>query len=73
MKKELYLLAGLTLSATALPAENVCISTQKTSMVINATQGQELKFVYYGEKLSAGDLSNLDHSGRTAPARRHWR
>ena len=63
MKKELYLLAGLTLSATALPAENVCISTQKTSMVINATQGQELKFVYYGEKLSAGDLSNLDHSG----------
>ena len=63
MKKELYLLAGLTLSATALPAENVCISTPKTSMVINATQGQELKFVYYGEKLSAGDLSNLDHSG----------
>lgn len=63
MKKELYLLAGLTLSATALPAENVCISTLKTSMVINATQGQELKFVYYGEKLSAGDLSNLDHSG----------
>ncbi len=63
MKKELYLLAGLTLSATTLPAENVCISTPKTSMVINATQGQELKFVYYGEKLSAGDLSNLDHSG----------
>ena len=63
MKKELYLLAGLALSPMVLMAENVCISTAKTSLVVNATEGQELKFVYYGEKLSAEDLKNINNSG----------
>ena len=63
MKKEFYLLAGLTLLPTALSAENVCISTPRTSLVVNASEGQELKFVYYGEKLSDNDLKNIDDSG----------
>ena len=63
MKKEFYLLAGLTLLPTALSAENVCISTPRTSLVVNASEGQELKFVYYGEKLSGNDLKNIDDSG----------
>lgn len=63
MKKELYLLAGLALSPTLLPAENVCISTPNTSLVINVTEGQELKFVYYGAKLSDNDLKDLENWG----------
>lgn len=63
MKKELYLIAGLTLLPMALPAENVCISTPNTSLVINATEGQELKFLYYGAKLSDSDLKNLENWG----------
>ena len=63
MKKELYLLAGLTLVSMPLSAENICISTPRTSLVVNATEGQELKFIYYGEKLSENDLANIDNSG----------
>ncbi|WP_434736846.1 alpha-galactosidase [Bacteroides gallinaceum] len=47
----------------ALSAENICVSTPNTSLVINASEGQELKFIYYGEKLSEDDLKNISSSG----------
>ena len=40
-------------------AENVCISTSTSSLVVDATKGKELKFVYYGAKLGAADLKTV--------------
>ena len=40
-------------------AENVCISTSTSSLVVDATKGKELKFVYYGAKLGASDLKTV--------------
>ena len=59
----MYLLTGLGLLSMALSAENICVSTPNTSLVINASEGQELKFIYYGEKLSEDDLKNISSSG----------
>ena len=59
----MYLLTGLSLLSMALSAENICVSTPNTSLVINASEGQELKFIYYGEKLSEDDLKNISSSG----------
>ena len=59
----MYLLTGLGLLSMALSAENICVSTPNTSLVINASEGQELKFIYYGEKLSEDDLKNINSSG----------
>ena len=59
----MYLFTGLSLLSMALSAENICVSTPNTSLVINASEGQELKFIYYGEKLSEDDLKNISSSG----------
>ena len=45
--------------AVGAMAEQVCISTSTTSLVVDATKGKELKFVYYGAKLSAADLKTV--------------
>ena len=63
MRRKMYLLTGLGLLSMALSAENICVSTPNTSLVINASEGQELKFIYYGEKLSEDDLKNINSSG----------
>ncbi len=63
MRRKMYLLTGLSLLSMALSAENICVSTPNTSLVINASEGQELKFIYYGEKLSEDDLKNISSSG----------
>ncbi len=63
MRRKMYLLTGLGLLSMALSAENICVSTPNTSLVINASEGQELKFIYYGEKLSEDDLKNISSSG----------
>lgn len=53
----------LTLSAFATSfvamAEAVHIATPGTSLVVEATEGQPLKFMYYGDRLSDADLSNV--------------
>ncbi len=51
------------LSALGCLADNVCVSTPSTSLVVDATKGKELKFLYYGQRLSATDLGNLESSG----------
>ncbi len=51
------------LAALGCLADNVCVSTPSTSLVVDATKGKELKFLYYGQHLSATDINNLESSG----------
>lgn len=46
--------------AANVAAQNVCVSTPNTSLVLSAPKGGELKFLYYGQKLSATDLENIE-------------
>lgn len=43
-------------------AQNICISTPQTSLVLNAPTGGELKYLYYGSKLSETDLQNINEA-----------
>lgn len=64
MKKAKFaFLMAACLSAGSLQAENVCVSTPSTSLVVEATQGQELKFVYYGAHLADADQQYLGDAG----------
>lgn len=44
-------------------AENIVMSTPNTSVVLHASQGEELKFAYFGEKLSSAEVEQLQPSG----------
>ncbi|MGL4851696.1 MAG: alpha-galactosidase [Phocaeicola sp.] len=61
MKTDLktYLLIGLSTCAVGVGAQNLSISTPNTSMVLSAPVGGELKYLYYGSKLSANDLEQI--------------
>ena len=61
-KARTFLLAGAALLASGVWAQGqpVCLSTPETSLVIDAPQGGELKYVYYGAKLDDADLSQID-------------
>lgn len=61
-KKIIGLLASCAFSV-ALSAENVTVATPSTSLVVEATKGQELKFVYYGARLSSADQRYLGDAG----------
>lgn len=62
--KQFLLLAGASILATnTLFAQNICISTPNTSLVLKAQKGGELKYLYYGNKLSETDLENIEQSG----------
>ena len=58
-----YIMLSLLLPAMATQAETVHISTPSTSLVLEATEGQAPKFIYYGNALSGSDLANLEASG----------
>lgn len=58
--RKISLLAGFSLLAGGLWAQNFCISTPGTSLVINAPTGGELKYLYYGNKLSETDLQQIE-------------
>lgn len=59
--KQFLLLAGASiLAANTLFAQNICISTPNTSLVLKAQKGGELKYLYYGNKLSGTDLENIE-------------
>ncbi|MFV0346033.1 MAG: alpha-galactosidase [Bacteroidales bacterium] len=45
--------------STQVFAERINISTPNTSLVLSADVGGELKFIYYGSKLTASDLQNI--------------
>lgn len=59
MKRKITLFISSCLMAIGAMAENVCISTSTSSLVVDATKGKELKFVYYGAKLTAADLKTV--------------
>lgn len=62
--KQFFLLAGTSILATnALFAQNICISTPNTSLVLKAQKGGELKYLYYGNKLSETDFENIEQAG----------
>lgn len=60
ISKRFFLLTGAVILAGQILAQNVNVSTPETSLVLSAPTGGELKFVYYGDKLSDQDLKNLD-------------
>lgn len=59
-KKRMNLFLGAVLLTGGLFAQNVYVSTPKTSLVLSAPQGGKLKYMYYGCKLSETDLRNFD-------------
>ena len=61
-KSKLYLLAGLSFLAGNAMAQHICISTPNTSLVLNAPNGGELKYLYYGNKLSETDLQHINEA-----------
>ena len=62
MKAKVLLVAGASLFASGVWAQEqlVRLSTPETSLVIDAPQGGELKYVYYGTKLGDADLKQID-------------
>ena len=58
-KRKITLFIASCMMAVGAMAENVCISTSTSSLVVDATKGKELKFVYYGAKLGAADLKTV--------------
>lgn len=60
VKKRLNLLLGALLLSVGATAQQVCVSTPQTSLVLSAPVGGEFKQLYYGTKLTAADLSALD-------------
>lgn len=62
VKNKIYLLAGFSLLAGNMWAQNICISTPNTSLVLNAPTGGELKYLYYGNKLNETDLQNINEA-----------
>ena len=62
-KKKLLMLAGALALCCGMAAETVEISTPHTSLVLDATKGQELKQLHYGDRLTAADLAGLNDAG----------
>ncbi len=61
MKGKIFLLAGAVLLASGIRAQQqVCVSTPGTSLVLDAPTGGELRYVYYGTKLTETDLEQLN-------------
>ena len=62
-RKRLTTLVVSCIAAFGLQAENVNISTKTTSLVVDATKGQDLRFMYYGAKLSDKDIATHCETG----------
>ena len=59
MKKTIITCLLLCLSATMTWAEQVVIETKNITMVLDATNGTQPKYVYFGAKLSANEVQHL--------------
>lgn len=59
-KKRMNFLFGALLLTGGLFAQNLCVSTPKTSLVLSAPEGGKLKCLYYGSKLSETDVQNIE-------------
>lgn len=58
MKKLIALFLMLVVAYSG-QAQQVCLSTPHTTLLLSAPQGGELRFLYYGEKLSEVDARSL--------------
>ncbi|MBQ8949010.1 MAG: alpha-galactosidase, partial [Prevotella sp.] len=59
MKKSLIFAMLLSASLQTVQAEQVTIATKHSTMVLEVVNGQQPQYVYFGQKLSDYDLSNL--------------
>lgn len=58
MRKEFFIVAMAVGTITAT-ADNVSITTPTTQMVISANQGEELRYLYYGTRISEKDVETM--------------
>ena len=58
--RKITFLLGTCFWCSSLFAQNVTISTPKTSMVLSAPVGGDFNYLYYGAKLSPTDIENLE-------------
>ena len=63
MNKSLTAFLAISLAAFGASAEKVHIPTKNTSLVLEATEGQPLKFLHYGNALSDNDVQTLEAAG----------
>lgn len=61
--KAMMTVAALSLCGSAF-AESVLISTDNTSLMLDATPGKELKILHYGDLLTPADAAALEASGQ---------
>ena len=68
MKHSILTIAALCLTAVGVRAEQVVVQTKSNTMVINVEQGQQPRYVYYGQRLNAQELQHMQRQavfGRT--------
>lgn len=63
MKKTLLITALAFFACTVAAQAHEVISTDNTSIILDAKVGKTLNFVYYGSPLGATDLANIEKSG----------
>jgi alpha-galactosidase len=68
---KICLLTILLLATGDLCAQDVHLSTPRTSLVLSAPAGGELKYVYYGSKLTENDYREV-HSVPTMQQSNMW-
>ena len=51
------LLLGMVCSHGVLFADTISVNTPHTSLILSAPAGNEMKFIYYGNRLDVQDLN----------------
>ena len=59
MTKKIFFFASACFLGSTVFAENIVIQTPNTSLILSANPGEELKYIYYGDKLSDSDISTV--------------
>lgn len=68
IEKVLFALVLIPVFTFSLSANKICVTTPNNTLLLSAEEGSELKFVYYGDKLSEGDIENIFCNEKYAPA-----
>ena len=67
MRRKLFVVLMLAIPLVTM-ARQVVIETRSLSLVINADEGHQPQYVYFGQKLSAADLNALNAQPSTLNA-----
>lgn len=59
----LITIAGMAMAAMPAHGEIINIATPSTSLVLDATQGQPLKIMHYGDRMTDADIDALPSAG----------